>query len=221
MPPRTVLYMTPSVRMLGARQSLLTLVAHLDRDRYRPLVCCQTPGALTEALDRAGVEWVCVKTGWWRKARYWPRIPFALWRLVRLVRRRGIDLIHCNEIYPNPYACLVRRWTGAPVATHMRLTVTPDMARKYWLHDADRIIVVSEAAGRDFDFWPDKDRRVRVVYNPIDASAYAVDEPREITRRRLGWTPDAFVVALVGTWTPRKRQHVAIEAVGMLAERLP
>lgn len=221
MAPKTVLYLTPSVRMLGARQSLLALARGLDRERYWPLVCCQSPGGLTQALEREGVECVFLKTGWWRKARYWPRLPLTVARLIGLIRRRAVDLIHCNEIYPNPFACLAGGWTGRPVVTHMRLSVTPRLARHYWLRRADRIIVVSEAAGRDFDFWPDKAQRVRVIHNGVDFRQFQLRRPREETRRELGWPADAFVVGHIATWSHRKRQHIAIEAVRELAERFP
>lgn len=220
--PRTVLFMTPSVRMLGgARHSLLGLVRRLDPERYRAIVCCQTRGQLTEILEREGVECAFVRTGWWRKAKYWPLMPLALWRLRCLVLRRNAALIHCNEIYPNPFACIAGRWTGRPVVTHMRLSVTPRMAAKYRLRQAERIIVVSEAAGRDFDHWPDKAGRVETIYNGIDPAAYETGRSREALRDALGWPREAFIAAHVATFSHRKRQLVAIEALATLAARSP
>ncbi len=221
MPPKTVLYLTPSVRLLGARQSLLALVRSLDPQRYRAVVCCQSKGGLTEELERSGIPVVILHTGWWRKTKYWLKRPFVLWRLRNLIRREGAALIHCNEIYPNPFAVTVGRWTSTPVITHMRLSVTPSMTSKYLLHRAERIVVVSEAAGHDFDHWPDKSSKVEVIYNGVDPQKYQLPETKEQLRREMNCPRDAFIIGQVATWAHRKRQHIAVEALALLAEKYP
>ncbi|MBI1784511.1 glycosyltransferase, partial [Candidatus Sumerlaeota bacterium] len=155
--PKNVLYLTPSVRLLGARRSLLTLVTHLDRSRWNPIVCGQSHGDLeTELLDQ-NIPYKILKTGWWRKGKYFLWRPFAIAQLAALIRRLNVDLVHCNEIYPNPFAVRAAKGRRVPVITHMRLTVTPRMIRNYDLRRAQMIIVPSEAAGRDFDIWPDRE----------------------------------------------------------------
>lgn len=221
MTPKTVFYMTPSVRLLGARQSLLALVRNLDRERYRPVVCCQSRGQLTDELEKDGIGVRLLETGWWRKARYWPRLPLTLFRLRNLLKQENAALIHCNEIYPNPYAVLVGRYVKIPVITHMRLSVTPEMTRKYYLDRADRIVVVSDAAGRDFNHWPNKAAKVVTIHNGVSPEQYATAQTRDEIRQDLGIAPDDFLIGLVATWAHRKRQHVAIEAMGIIARHEP
>jgi len=213
--------MTPSVRLLGARRSLLSLVKRLDPERYRPIVCCQTEGELTSALSGAGVEYTVVKTGWWRKNKYWPIVPFALYRISKLIKRRDVGLVHCNEIYPNPIACLAGRLRNTPVVTHIRMTCTPRMANNYKLRKADRIIAVSKASGRDLDHWLDKTERVSIIYNGVAPEEFQTDRPREEIRRELNLPQNSFIVGMIQTWAHRKRQHIAVEAVAKLAGRLP
>jgi glycosyltransferase involved in cell wall biosynthesis len=50
---------------------------------------------------------------------------------------------------------------------------------------------------------------------------FQTDRPRDEIRGALDLRDDAFVVGLIQTWSHRKRQHVAIEAAALLAERLP
>jgi glycosyltransferase involved in cell wall biosynthesis len=104
MAPRTILYLTPSSRLLGARRSLLQLVTHLDPARYRPVVAVQSEGDLVVALEAAGVPVRRQFLGWWRKGRYMPLRPLRVWQLARLARRESAALLHCNEFYPTPYA---------------------------------------------------------------------------------------------------------------------
>lgn len=215
--PRTVLLLTPSVRLLGARRSLLALATRLDRERWRPVVLAKAEGVLTEKLRAAGVSSRILHFRPYRKGKFFIFRPFTVAALRRIAEEEEAALVHCNEIYPNPYAVRACRRSGIPVVTHMRLSVTPRMTRNYLLDRATRIVVVSEAAGRDFDHWPDKSERVRVVYNGLDLAEFT---PREgagrVWRRRLGAPEDALLVGMLGLISERKQQHVAIEAVERL-----
>ena len=154
--PKTVLYLTPSSKLLGARRSLLALADTLDSARWRPIVCGQSRGDLGHELAKHDIAFEVLKLGWWRKGKYFLRRPFAIRALAALVQSHKVDLIHCNEFYPNPYAVRARdiaeKKTGRriPVVTHMRLTITERMIRNYDLRRAEAIAVVSEKAGEDF-----------------------------------------------------------------------
>ncbi len=216
--PRTVLYLTPSARLLGARRSLLTLATNLDPARWKPVVCGQSHGDLEDALTEKGIPYKILKMGWWRKGKYFLWRPFAIAQLASLIRRVGADVVHCNEIYPNPFA--VRACSYArdkvrgcpPVMTHMRLTVTPRMIRNYDLRRAHRIIVPSVAAGRDFDIWPDKDERVEVVHNGVDLSEFRRSRSSAEARRTIGIPPEGLLFGALGQLGPRKGGDTILDA---------
>ena len=222
MAPRTVLYLTPSSRLLGARRSLLQLVANLDPERYRPVVVSQRPGDLVDALRDAGVATHVLFMGWWRKARYWPLLPWRIARLAALARREGTELIHCNEFHSNPYGVLAAYWAGrAPVVTHMRLSITPRQIRQYLLRRAARVVAVSQAAARLFDVWPDARERVEVVYNGVDLKEFRSGVDKAEARRRLALRAEDFVVGQFGLVSARKRPHLLVRAAGILRSALP
>lgn len=223
MPPRTVLHITPSARLLGARRSLLQLVTNLDPSRYRPVVAAQSEGALLDALRQAGVETHVLPLGWWRKGRDMLLRPWRIGQLARLAARTGAHILHCNEFYPAPYAVrAAARAGGIPVVAHMRLSITPRQLRHYHLERVARIVCVSQAAARDFAPWPPEwRRRVEVIYNGVDLRAFAPPGRRDATRRHLGLAPDDFVAAQFALVSPRKRQHLLIEAAAHLRDRLP
>jgi glycosyltransferase involved in cell wall biosynthesis len=209
--------LTPSVRLLGARRSLLALATRLDRARWRPVVLAKEEGVLTDKLRAAGVETRIVHFRPYRKGKYFIFRPFTVRRLRRLALDENAALIHCNEIYPNPYAIRAAAPLGLPVVTHMRLSVTPRMTRNYLLDRADRIIVVSDAAGRDFDHWPDKARKVTTIYNGMDLKEFTPrGGAREAWRRRLGVGEGETLFGMLGLISERKQQHVAIEAMRRL-----
>lgn len=230
--PRTVLYLSPSSRLLGARRSLLTLAEALEADRWRAVVCAQTHGQLGRALEHRGIPFHVLKLGWWRKGKYILWRPFAISRLAQLARHVQADLIHCNEIYPNPYA--VRAVTSVqtpdesprghhpiPVVTHVRLGMKPGMIRKYDLERADRIVVPSLAMSHEFDEWSQKRKRVCVIHNGVNMEQFRRIRSREAARSQLGIPCDGPLVACIGQLGPRKAGDVVLEAFARLLPRHP
>ncbi|MBX7244080.1 MAG: glycosyltransferase family 4 protein [Candidatus Sumerlaeaceae bacterium] len=241
MPPVKVLHITPSVRLLGARRSLLTLVCELAGTRYEPVVLAPGPGALTEELDKRRLRWISLRLPPWRKFGSWFSLPGRVAELREICDRENIGLIHCNEIYPNPHA-LVASSTGKfglelpntllnqrliyalkrPVVTHMRLSVTPRMIKNYMLSGATRIIAVSEAAARDFDSFEWKRERVRVVHNGINFEEFEeARQHRHLTRHKLGYEDRDFVIGQIGLLMPRKRPKFLIEAAEIILRLVP
>jgi glycosyltransferase involved in cell wall biosynthesis len=239
--PIRTLHITPSVRLLGARRSLLTLVKHLTGTRVQPLVIVPSHGGLTEEFDRLNIRYEVLKLSPWRKGASWLRIPSQIAALRQVIRREKIDLVHCNEIYPTPHAVvaagqgsvrgelLVRALHGRalkpmriPVVTHMRLSVTPRMIRNYHLPEVTRVIAVSHGAATDFDNVPWKAERVRVVHNGIELDEFsAARAQRDLIRAELGYEPGDFVIGQIGLMMPRKRPRFLLEAAPAILERVP
>jgi glycosyltransferase involved in cell wall biosynthesis len=229
------------VRLLGARRSLLTLVKHLHGTHVQPLILVYSRGPLTDEFDRLRIPYEVLKLSPWRKAASWLRIPAQLLALRELISREKIDLIHCNEIYPNPHAIvaagqgsvpgeLLTRLVHAralhsmriPVVTHMRLSVTPRMVKNYHLHESTRIIAVSDGAARDFDPFPWKQERVRVVHNGIDFEDFEdARARRDAVRAQLGFAPGDFVIGQFGLMMPRKRPRFLLDAAPDILHRVP
>lgn len=235
-----VLHITPSVRLLGARRSLLTLVCHLAGTRIEPIVLAPCAGALTEELDKRRLPWQELRLPPWRKLGSWLTIPSRIAALRRLCDELEIDLIHCNEIYPNPHALMASadaplshalgsRLFGSapvrlvrPVVTHMRLSVTPRMVQNYYLSQATRVIAVSEGAARDFDPFPWKNDKVRVVHNGIDFDEFAdARSRRSLVRHGLGYEDRHFVIGQFGLLMPRKRPRFLLEAAPAILRAVP
>jgi glycosyltransferase involved in cell wall biosynthesis len=224
MEPRKIALITPSVRLLGARRSLLALAKALDPARFSPIVVCPRRGDLEEELRRTGISTHIHALPPWRKARSWLTIPFHLWRFRRWAQDLDIRLFHCNEIYPTPYAVRVGQRLGIPTISHMRLSVNERLMRNYDLRRADRVVVVSHGAAEPFRAWPDFEQRVRVIYNGLDVKEWRqaagdIEAARKEIRQKLALPPDAFLVGHIGLIARRKQQHLLVEAAQRIAAR--
>lgn len=236
-----VLHITPSVRLLGARRSLLTLVCSLAGTYIEPLVLAPAEGPFTEELDKRKLPWIQLRLPPWRKFGSWATMGEQIATLREICDREQIDLIHCNEIYPTPHALVASSAGGVytealkrialgrsataferPVVTHMRLSVTPRMVDNYFLKDSTRIIAVSQGAAADFDGFPWKNDKVRVVHNGVELDEFdAARERRSLTRHRLGFADDDFVIGQIGLMMARKRPRFVIEAAPGILKRIP
>jgi glycosyltransferase involved in cell wall biosynthesis len=224
MEPRKIALITPSVRLLGARQSLLALAKALDASRFSPIVVCPRRGDLEEELKRAGVATYIHALPPWRKAKHWLTIPFHVWRLRRWAQDLDIKLLHTNEPHSLPYAVRAGRRLGIPTLSHVRLSIQERMIRHYDLRRADRIVAVSQAIAEPFCSWPDYDRRVRVIYNGMDVGEWRqaagdIAAARKQVREHLGLPPDAFLAGQIGLISRRKQQHLLVAAAQRLVAR--
>lgn len=226
---RHILFMTPSVRLLGARQSLLELVRNLQAP-WKPIVICPGRGGLEAELERLGIERSVIAHYAWRKGRYLAARYAQAWRIARECERRRPVVAHCNEFHSLPQAVVAariyhRRTRRAPlpVLVHVRLGISQRQIINYKLYHASRIIVVSRAVASLFDAVPELADRIRIVYNGVDLARYAPPTPeqRAAARAALGLDQDAVVVGLAGLLSPRKCQHVAVEAMRRLRAQCP
>lgn len=236
-----VLHITPSVRLLGARRSLLALVKELAGTRVESLVVVPAKGALTDEFDRLKIPYRVVFLPPWRKGKSWTTMAKQVRALRAVIKEFRPDVIHCNEIYPNPHALtavaggpvwaellnrlLLRKPLQPlqlPVVTHMRLSVNDRLIKNYYLADATRLIAVSHGAASDFDGYSWKSGLVRVVYNGLDFEPFEKARARrDGVRQELGFDPGDFVIAQIGLMMPRKRPRFLIDAAPEILKRVP
>ncbi len=212
-----ILFLTPSVRLLGARQSLLALVQRLPND-VEPLVICPGEGGLTEELRQFNVSCEVVPHGAWRKLGGWLTANLRqMPQLRRIAQEFAPNIIHCNEFHSTPQGVMVARAWGnsggkVGVTSHIRLGITPRQIKNYHLAGCQRIVAVSDACRSLFEGSGLIDR-VRVVYNGVDVSRFSGATRDRSLRESFGWGDETLVFGLLGLVSPRKNQMIAAEAI--------
>lgn len=214
-----IVYLTPSVKLLGARKSLLALVKGLS-ENFEPIVVCPRMGPLTEELTRAKIKTEIIPLYPWRKGKFFLRRYLSVWRLRKLLKRIAPQIIHCNEFYVMPYAVLASYNLNIPLVTHIRLDITQKQIQHYYLSRAERIIAVSRAMAEIFKPTPLYDR-VTVIYNAVDEDEFKVPVNDENIRRELGIPPSEVVVGQIGSIEARKRQQITLLAARKVLNEFP
>ena len=212
-----ILYLTPSVKLLGARRSLLALASGLSSD-FEPVIVCPSPQGLTVELQNAGIPVHIIPFYQWRKGKYFFHRFFSVRRLRRLIAELQPDIVHCNEFHVMPYAVNAVRGTKIPIVTHIRLTISHRQIKKYFLEQAARIILVSHSLECKFHNTGLEDR-ITVVYNAIDPACCVPTGKGEGFRKEIGVSKSDILVGHLGGIEPRKRQLTTLRAARKVIEK--
>lgn len=219
-----VLWVSKGLGRGGAEHLLVSSARAVDRERFEIEVAYVLPykDALVPSLGDAGIRTHCIGTGMWGRFT-WP------WRLRRLVRRRGFDVVHTHMPVPAVAARLLLR----PRAPRLVHTEHNTWRRYRWATYAanrvtyalnDHVIAVSKAVAESIVPGPLPHRRplppVEVLIHGIDADRQRPGS-RPAARRLLGLPEDAVVIGTVGNLTPKKDQSTLLCAFRALHDSHP
>ncbi len=216
---RRVLYVNTPTYTGGAEVSLLTLMRHLDPERYTPVLVTSGQGQLAEAAGDDGVRTFVQDFPWFRKRYPW-RYPLSILKLARIIRGEEIALVHSNCDLGLPYIDAACRLTGRPFVAHVR-----DFDRSWYAADkvvilnrAAQVIANSHAIAAACAQAGVRAERLRVIYNPIEVPRFAVvdADARRALRRRLNVTDDAWIVGIVGQVRAPKGHEEFLQAAQQL-----
>jgi glycosyltransferase involved in cell wall biosynthesis len=213
----------------GAQQSMLTLARSLDPRKFEPTFVATRVGLLTQRFGEAGIPCKILpideianvfggaaqRYSAGKKVRVAVAIVKQNLRVLRWLRREGIDIVYANELRSLLYAGFAARVSGCVLVWYVR-----DESRLGRLHGmgirlAHKVICVSRSVWNAFTA-RERHRhaqKLSTLYTGFDLSRYRYDE-RERFRLRdeLGICDRTKVVGLVGSISPRKGQAVLVEA---------
>ena len=225
-----VLFVNNSADVYGASRCLLRLVARLDPARFEPVVLIPEHGPLEASLRAAKVETIVFPHlsaitrdvfHSWRLAIFLLNIPLSVLRLRRLLKTRGIDLVHTNTgvmLAPGPAAWLA----GVPNVWHIRdyfqeFSVFWPLYARYIHFFSQRILAVSTPVAQQFP----ASYGVTVAHDGFELEEFAAPDAQAVAAFRqtygLNGTP---VIGCVGRLKlVRKGQEYLIQAAGLLKQR--
>jgi len=155
----------------------------------------------------------------------------SIWpRLRRLVRERGIDIVHAHDYKTDVLAWLLSKCEDV-VALSTVHGWTGHSARERWFYYPldkhvlswfPKLIAVSSDVGHELIRFGASSDRVVTVLNGIDHEAFVRERAREKPiRQALQIEDDDFVIGAVGRLEPQKRFDVLIDAFAELRPKYP
>ena len=215
-----VLQLIPTLDRSGAEKQMVLLAKGLPKDRFQVEVATLTRmGPLKAELDEAGIPVTAI--GKRHKVD-----PFALYRLVRLMKARKFDVVQTWIFAANTYGRVAARQAGVPVV------VVAEMAVDLWKGKSERFfdqrlagwcdrVVGNSYAVRDFYRGLGvPDDRLEMIYSGIENEAPATVDPAAV-RREFGFREDAPLVLFAGRLAEQKRVDDLVKALDLLQHIQP
>ena len=216
-----VTHVVENLEIGGLEKVVLSLAHYLDPVRYRSsIVCLGYGGELLTEVEKAGVAVHVLD-----KSQGFD--PLLVWRLARLFRRVGTDVVHCHNMGPLVYGALSSRPGGASglvyTAHGMKTSAETKPAMFEKLGLIDDFVTVSDDAHRiaikTAGVRPD---RVFTVINGVDVDLFdrvARAEASVIAQRResIGVRADAKVFGIVARLSPAKDHATLLLAFAPVA----
>lgn len=221
--PMRILYVHRSAGKAygGALVDLLRVLERLDRKSFEPIVLLSHGDFHAGLFQKIGIRTIHLPLPPWRKGKSLPKIPFAIYCLVSLLKSEGIDLVHLNDADDIATVGLACRWVRMPCVVHVRSEMEPKKFRKLWVHRADCVLAVSEAGRQAAIAGGVKEGRIRISYSGVDLGKIEKDALFFSAREKLGIPPGALVIGSVANIAPKKGYHYLIEAFSKVAHNAP
>ena len=226
MPNKTnILFFSHSAGNHGAEKSFITLLKHIGRSRFQPLVIIPAAGPMEQMLRDINIKYHIINMPrWinWEKKRFLEPLRVildenkAVKNLTSLARDFKPDVIYTNTITNRTGARLAKK-LNLPHIWHIREIIpnNPDLytvfdlqkSLNYTLDNSNTIISISNAVTKQFSNTSDK---IKVVYNYVDFPVSNI----KIAKK------DPFNLIYVGTIIKRKGIDTAIRAVSLLSKQI-
>jgi glycosyltransferase involved in cell wall biosynthesis len=219
----TVCQVLHSLGVGGAEVLAARLARRLAGSFRFQFVCLDDQGTLGQELReegfpvwvlgrRPGVDWRCS------------------WQLAKLLRRERVDVVHAHQYTPFFYAITARLLCRRPSILFMEHGRSfPDYPRRkrmvvnrLLLERRDRVVGVGEAVRQALihnEGFPPK--KVAVVYNGINLSAYSNGSDRAAVRREIAVGDRDLVILQVARIDPLKDHATAVHTLEHLVRRRP
>ncbi|NOZ28442.1 MAG: glycosyltransferase family 4 protein [Chloroflexi bacterium] len=222
-----VLFLDHALALGGAERSLLLLLKHLDRTRWKPHLAC-AGGPLAEQAIALGVP---VHQAPMPRLRRSPRAPLnwliGALAIARLAQEIDAALLIANTVRSALYASLAARLARCPFVWHMRdFWLSESRPRRLWADGlgkrllcatATRVIANSRATAAHLPC-PGK---VVVVYNGIEVERFDPSLDGEAFRAAYGIPLSASLVGMVGRLRPWKGQDRFLRVLARIRQDMP
>jgi len=230
-----ILYASPTADLYGASQSLLDLVAHLDRRCYHAVVLLPSEGPLAPLLQAHGATVVIepnlavVRRGSVKGRslfRFVTSLLRSIWKCVNHIRKYRIAVVHTNTalIFTPAIASSI---CGVPHVWHVRETFNefPRLWAPYsrlLVRFSSCVICVSTAVRNQFGKLLDKrGTAIVTIFNGLDVEQFdrAIRRPETILERYTRHK-EALIVCIgrINSW---KGQEVLVASYSLIKDQLP
>lgn len=219
-----ILYVNYSLDVGGIETLVLAICKRLDAKQYVPEVCAFVDaGRLQPEFEKAGIKVHIIK----RVPGIDASLPF---KLSKLIKQRGIDIIHAQNVSSWLYCAPASFLSGKPLIYTAHTSSDYSGLHIYKWRLVENILArftkrVTTVAAIIAEYMKKKEfvpaNKIEVIYNGIDCKKYEQSVDVVLKKRELGIKESEYVIGNVARLTPVKNHELLITAFEQIKERIP
>ena len=220
-----ILYVHPHSQLGGTDISLFHLVREMINQNHKCVVIFPFDGLNVPKFKKIGVQVRFIPETQGFNRTYNPlrlslqtaRIVPAVKKLLDIIDRENIDIVHSNTT-TTWAGGIAARIAKIPAVHHVREVTIASPEILGWAITrivnsvADKIITVSDAAGKVFHNNKIPQNKLVTIYNGVDIQEFHPSNEGAALRKEFGIDDNTVLVGLVGRFNPRRGHRCFIEA---------
>lgn len=221
--PKKVLFLDHADILGGAEQSLLLLVKHLPKDKYEPLIGCQSNSPLAKAAAQEGLTTLPLAMPQLKGV----RSPLALWRqlfsgagqIQKAIKTNSIDIIHGNVFRASIYGALAALFSRKPFVWHVRDLEQQEKFLAFFIGlKAGKILAISQAVRQALPRLLHSKTVVVPNAVPVAALKEVCSQTADL-KKKLGLAPETHLIGNISWLAPWKGQDLFLEAAARVLKK--
>ena len=215
-----ILYLHETALLSGAENSLLNLVANLDKDKFEVLFACPPKGAFVDKLSSLGIKAYPVD---FPSVRRLTGLRATIGKVRNIIMEDKVSLIHSNSIRTHIYAWLAGRPEKIPIVWHERNLIEreiidPDRALASL---PDAIICNSNAIAKRFIRKGRLPGKVHIIHNGVDVERFNPLIKGDGIRKRFDIGDEEIVIGIASRFNQNKGHEIFLSAASNLLKEVP
>lgn len=218
-----ILYVSAVAERGGQEASLLSIVRHIDRSRFLPVVLLLEQGQLCKELESAGAQIRVIPSG---RVRELTGVARTIAQAVKLIRDDEIDIVHTLNSKAHLYGGVSALVARVPCLYHLHGVPTPSVSRDgvvsllSFIIPARRTLACSAYVAKEFKHVWRTGREIVVIHNGVADLRTQADEGPSV-REELGICDGAPVVMMACRLQRQKGVHIFLQAAVEVVTRHP
>ncbi len=216
--PLAIAHLDTGTDLRGGQRQLLILAQMLRERGHRQIIVCPEDSGL-EAHARAE-HFPCFTL-----PLHDPGHALGILQFRRCLEARPCDILHAHDGHGQTVAWLASIGMQVCRVASRRVTFVPKQRwtqRLKYTYTCDAVIAVSDFIRQILLRSQVPASRIAIIPDGITVPSELPSQAAKIqARARWGLNPDDFVAGHLGAFTPEKGQDIALEALKLLADRLP
>ncbi|MFC1672337.1 glycosyltransferase family 4 protein [Planctomycetota bacterium] len=221
--PTGVLYVHHASRLGGAEQSLVDLIAGIDRTVVRPVVILPEEGPLATRIRALGADVRLTRmkrltrtVNPMRLIGYAADVLLGARAIAGIAAELDASWIHANSVYAAFHTARAARLAGIGSACHLRDMVSLPFSAGSVLSRFDVVIPISEAVAGFYGLDPNT-----VIPSGIDFDRFDTSASGTALREQVGIPPETPVAGMVSQLVPWKNHRDFLRAAAAILKKLP